>query len=62
MKLSAKKQGELYNQVYQDVMSARLEIYKITSGQLREQIDNILFRLITKAPENAVKVFNPIEP
>lgn len=61
MKLSKKKEDELYTQVYNDIMKVRLEVLKkyntnVPNSPLYE-IANLLQELSFNAPQNAINLF-----
>jgi SUMO ligase MMS21 Smc5/6 complex component len=64
MKLSPKKQSELYDAVHQEIMNARIEVRKILPNApigIREKVDDILSDLCMKAPIAATKLFKDQE-
>lgn len=58
MKLSQKKERELADVIYDDILEARIKIAKLTnklgSGSA---IDDVLYDLCQTAPHNAICVF-----
>lgn len=63
MKLTKKKTDQLYNQIHEDIMQARIKIAKLLNfNPSGKEIDNILSDLTRQAPQNAVDLFKPSEP
>lgn len=60
MKLSVKKQQELYDLIHEEVMQARMNIWKMRFEEnvSIHEIDKILSDLCFKAPEKVVDLFN----
>lgn len=57
-KVSKKKLDKLYSEVHEDVMMARVKIWKMKDDKNISiaAIDDILFRLSMSAPQKAVEV------
>lgn len=62
MKLSAKKQAELYDLVHNEIIEARVKIWKISKNNPVlpiEEIDAILSKVCYSAPQKAIDLFSP---
>lgn len=61
MKLSKKKEQELYNEVHESIMQVRLKIWamRFQSKPSIAEIDNLMSDLCIKAPKSALDVFHP---
>lgn len=59
MPLSNKKQTELYNVVHEDIMNARIKIWKMKDQKNISiaEIDDIMSDLLTSAPKKAIDLF-----
>lgn len=58
MKISNKKQQELWNIINEEIMLARIKIARIESGKDTDMnIDDVLFKLSIRAPELACGLF-----
>ena len=57
--LSKKRENELYNEVYEEIMQARLKIWKMKDNKNVSiaEIDDILSDLCMKAPQKAIQLF-----
>lgn len=57
MKLSKKKESELYGAVHDEIMKARIKIWKMRFDEKPSiaVIDNILSDLCIKAPQKAIE-------
>lgn len=57
--LSKKKEKELYNEVHEEIMQARLKIGKMKENKNVSiaEIDDILSDLCMKAPQKAIQLF-----
>ena len=57
--LSKKKEKELYNEVHEEIMQARLKIWKMKDNKNVSiaEIDDILSDLCMKAPQKAIQLF-----
>lgn len=57
--LTKSKEQLLYNTVYNEIMDARLKIYKMKDGKniSIDEIDEILYALSHSAPDKAVGCF-----
>lgn len=62
MKISKKKETELYDLVHKEVMDARIRINMKLKGvvhvSIKDEVDNVLSDLTKTAPLNAIKLFN----
>jgi hypothetical protein len=60
MKLSVKKQQELYDLIHEEVMQARMIVWEMRFDEnvSIHEIDKILSDLCFKAPKKAVDLFN----
>ena len=60
MELSKKKATELYNVVHEEIMQARLKIWKFRNDKNISiaEIDNILSDLSISAPQKAIDLFD----
>ena len=61
MKLSNKKKRDLYNLVHEEIMQARIKIWKMRNDPNVSiaEIDDILSDLINSAPKKAIDLFEP---
>jgi hypothetical protein len=60
MSLSKKKANALYDTVHNEIMNARIEVAKTLGDYgVGRMVDDILSKLSHKAPEAALKVFEP---
>ena len=61
MVLSKKKTTELYSTVHEEIMTARIKIWKMRDDKNISiaEIDDILSDLSTSAPNKALEVFTP---
>ena len=59
MKLSKKKESELYEVIHKEIMDARIKIYKMKDSKFISinEIDNIMSDLCTNAPQKAIDLF-----
>lgn len=58
MKLSKKKESELWKVINDAVVDARIEIARLEPGnKTLEKVDHILYRLGIDCPEKAIKIF-----
>lgn len=59
MKLSKKKESELYEIIHKEIMDARIKIYKMKDSKFISinEIDNIMSDLLTNAPQKAIELF-----
>lgn len=62
MKLSKKKEDQLYELIHQEIMDARIQIsLKLKDSsynkQVQEGIDKVMYDLLNKTPEKAIKLF-----
>ena len=57
MKLSAKKKNELYEAVYQEIMTARINIHRKLKNNELDKVDDILSDLCASAPLKAIQQF-----
>ncbi len=59
MKLSNKKETELYGIVHKEIMDARIKIWKMKDSKFISiaEIDDILSDLCKTAPKNAINIF-----
>lgn len=57
--LSKKRENELYNEVHEEIMQARLKIWKMKDNKNVSiaEIDDILSDLCMKAPQKAIQLF-----
>jgi len=62
VKLSKKKETKLYEVVHEEIMQARLKIWKMRFDKKPSivEIDNILSDLCFKAPQKAIECFGEI--
>lgn len=61
MKLSKKKEDQLYELIHQQIMDARIQIsLKLKDSsynkQVQDGIDTIMYKLLNEAPEKAIKL------
>ena len=59
MKLSKKKENELYGIVYEEIMQARLKVWKMKDNVNISiaEIDEILYNLGNEAPNKVIALF-----
>lgn len=62
MELSKKKETELYGVVHEEIMQARLKIWKMRFDEKPSiaEIDDILSDLCIKAPQKAIDCFGAL--
>lgn len=58
-KLTKKSKDILYSTLHDDIMDARIEIQKelCIDTRFKQKVDDILFKLSVKLPDNALKCF-----
>ena len=60
MKLSKKKETELYNTVHNKIMDARVKILMLVKDKnLNDEIDDVMYKLINETPLQAINLFKP---
>jgi len=60
MKLSKKKETELYNTVHNKIMDARVKILMLVKDKkLNDEIDDVMYDLINETPLQAINLFKP---
>lgn len=59
MAISKKKENQLYETVHEEIIQARIKIWKMKDQEKISiaEIDDILSDLIVSAPKNAIDVF-----
>jgi hypothetical protein len=63
MKLSKKKESELYDIVYNEIMKARIQLINVTNNpnahmqNVYEQVDELMSKLCYECPEQAINLF-----
>jgi hypothetical protein len=58
MKISRKKETELYDLLYNEIMDARVKIGMKLEGSVKEAVDDIMGDLTMKLPQKAIELFN----
>lgn len=63
MKLSKKKEDQLFNCIHEDIFNARLKINLLLRNyKIVEEVDMVLYDLSNKVPQKAVELFNSNQP
>jgi len=58
MKISNKKETELYDLLYNEIMDARVKIAMKLEGSVKNAVDDIMSDLTMKLPQKAIELFN----
>lgn len=61
IKLSSKKEHKLYSSIHEEIMQARIKIWKMKDNVNISiaEIDDILSDLASSAPQKAIDLFKP---
>lgn len=61
MKLSKRKEKQLWDAVHNEIFNARIAILKLVKNRdLNNSVDDVLYKLCCNAPAKAIEVFEDI--